>query len=73
MSPEVPIIVLTLAIPTYYIIKSLITRLTVDSKRNRKFLAINNHYYFKSDYLFWTCNDLDFLNCILFHKCFRQK
>jgi predicted PurR-regulated permease PerM len=40
MSPEVPIIVLILAIPTYFICKWLMTRLKVGNKRNRKFLAI---------------------------------
>jgi len=40
VSPEVPIIVLILAIPTYFICKWLMTRLKVGSKRNRKFLAI---------------------------------
>ena len=40
MSPEVPIIVLILAIPIYFICKWLMTRLKVGNKRNRKFLAI---------------------------------
>jgi hypothetical protein len=40
MSAEVPIIVLILAIPTYFIYKWLMTRLKVGNKRNRKFLAI---------------------------------
>jgi|TARA_B110000483_G_C17974263_1_gene457129 hypothetical protein len=40
MSPEVPIIVLILAIPTYFICKWLMTRLKVGNKKTRKFLAI---------------------------------
>jgi hypothetical protein len=40
MSAEVPVIVLILAIPTYFICKWLKTRLKVGNKRNRKFLAI---------------------------------
>lgn len=40
MSAEVPIIVLILAIPTYFICKWLMTRLKVGNKRNRKFLAM---------------------------------
>lgn len=40
MSPEVPIIVLILAIPTYFICKWVITKLNIGNDRNRKFLAI---------------------------------
>ncbi|MCK5442825.1 MAG: hypothetical protein KAJ23_13130 [Maribacter sp.] len=40
MSPEVPIIVLILAIPTYFICKWAMTRLNVGNERNRKFLMI---------------------------------
>jgi len=40
MSPEVPIIVLILAIPTYFICKWLMTKLKVGNDRNRKFFAI---------------------------------
>ncbi|AFM04737.1 hypothetical protein Fleli_2365 [Bernardetia litoralis DSM 6794] len=40
MSPEVPVIVLILAVPSYFICKWLMTRLKVGNERNRKFLAI---------------------------------
>tara|TARA_R110000868_G_scaffold230864_1_gene484125 strand:+ start:226 stop:684 length:459 start_codon:yes stop_codon:yes gene_type:complete len=40
MSPEVPIIVLLLAIPTYFICKWLLGKLKIGNQNNRKFLAI---------------------------------
>ena len=40
MSPEVPIIILILAIPTYFICKWVLTKLKVGNDRNRKFFAI---------------------------------
>jgi hypothetical protein len=40
MGPEVPIIVLILAIPTYFISKWLMARLNIGKEKNRKFLAI---------------------------------
>ncbi|GAB5408140.1 MAG: hypothetical protein BalsKO_05050 [Balneolaceae bacterium] len=40
MSPEVPIIILILAIPTYFLCKWLMTKIKVGNDRNRKFLAL---------------------------------
>jgi hypothetical protein len=40
MSPEVPIIILILAIPTYFICKWIMKRLKVGTEKNRKFTAL---------------------------------
>ena len=40
MSPEVPIIVLILAIPTYFIIKWAMKKLKIGNINNRKYIAI---------------------------------
>ena len=40
MSPEVPIIILILAIPTYFICKWIMKKIKIGNDRNRKFLAI---------------------------------
>ena len=40
MSPEVPIIILILAIPTYFICKWLMKRLKVGTEKNGKFTAL---------------------------------
>jgi hypothetical protein len=40
MSPEVPIIVLILAIPTYFICKWIMTKLKIGEEKNRKLLAL---------------------------------
>ncbi len=40
MSPEVPIIILILAIPVYFLTKWIFKRLKLGSEKNRKYLAI---------------------------------
>ncbi len=40
MSPEVPIIVLIIAIPTYFVCKWIVTKLKIGNDRSRKFIAI---------------------------------
>lgn len=40
MSPEVPIIILILAIPTYFICRWIMRKIKIGNDRNRKFLAI---------------------------------
>ncbi len=40
MSPEVPIIILILAIPTYFICKWALRKLKIGNDKNRKFFAI---------------------------------
>jgi len=40
MSPEVPIIILILAIPTYFICKWIMKRLKVGTEKSRKFTAL---------------------------------
>ncbi len=40
MSPEVPIIILILAIPTYFICKWIMKKIKIGNDRNRKFFAI---------------------------------
>lgn len=40
MSPEVPVIILILAIPVYFLTKWIFKRLKLGSEKNRKYLAI---------------------------------
>lgn len=40
MSPEVPIIVLIIAIPTYFICKWVLRKLKVGTEKNRRFVAL---------------------------------
>ena len=39
MSPEVPIIILILAVPTYFLCKWIMTKLKIGNDKNRRFLA----------------------------------
>jgi len=40
MSPEVPIIILILAIPVYFLTKWILNKLKIGNEKNRKYLAI---------------------------------